>query len=93
METLNKNIIVSLVIFSAVALSICGYMLLPDTLVVQLKSSGQAGNTMPKLIGLAFPLIISVVSAVLYYFNEKRKHLFVAIVGVLIFVFIFVVNL
>ena len=90
----NKNIIVSLILLASLTMAIIGYLILPQTLIMQITIAGEAGNTMPKLLGLGIPLLICIISAVLYYLNESRKkYLFTAIVGVLIYLFIFVVNL
>lgn len=92
----SKQIVAIAVIVIALALAIVGYIVLPDTLVMQVTVSGDAGTTMPKLLGLGIPTLISV-GAALYFLlnknNESNKVLFVSFVGIFAFILTFVFNI
>lgn len=94
MERKNKKLIITAtIIVIAVILAIVGYIVLPDVLIMQISFSGEPSSTLPKLAGLALPFALSVIFAGLYYSSENKKNLFVSAVGIVIFVFMFVVNL
>ncbi|MHC1696147.1 MAG: DUF2627 family protein [Eubacteriales bacterium] len=89
----NKIIAISIIIIS-LTLAVLGYIILPDTLVMQITSSGESGTTLPKAVGLILPLLLSVVFAVLFYVKQdNKKHLLTALIGLLIYAFIFFFNL
>ena len=79
-------------IFLAVALFVLGMIVLPDTLVMQMKTNGAAGTTLPKLIGLLIPLALCAVFGVFYYKGGNGKNLFVALVGLVAFGLMFFFN-
>ncbi len=91
----NKKLLITIsIIAAAVALAVVGFIILPDTLVVQLSMSGQAANTMPKLLGVLIPFLICAVFSILYYRTEKGgKNLIVSLIGIVVFVLLFVFNL
>jgi len=92
----GKQILAIAVIVIAIAFAIVGYFVLPDTLVMQVTLSGDAGTTMPKLLGLAIPTLISV-GAVLYFLlnkkSENNKSLWVSLIGIFAFILTFVFNI
>lgn len=84
-------------VITAVILATVGYITLPETLIMQITFNGSAGNTMPKLLGLALPTSISLIFGLMYLVETKEqdipnsnKHLFASLVGILVFIFIFV---
>ncbi len=94
MKKVNKNIIIISIVLSSVILAVIGYVVLPDTLVMQFTPSGEAGTTMPKILGLVVPLFITVTFSILFYKNkDSKKHLIIALIGLLIYAFIFIFNL
>ncbi|HOP11229.1 MAG TPA: hypothetical protein PK629_07045 [Oscillospiraceae bacterium] len=96
MKITGKQIFAIAVIIISLAFVIVGFLILPDTLVMQITVSGSAGTTLPKLVGLAIPFVISVGFA-LYYLMDKKskssKSLLGSLVGIAAFVFTFVFNL
>jgi hypothetical protein len=85
------------VIAAAVLLAAVGVVYLPDTLVVKITLSGAAGKTMPKLPALAIPTLISGGFALNYLLDKKTdggsdKSLWTSLVGILIFIIMFLVN-
>ena len=91
----NKKLIISIgIIAVAVAMAIAGFIVLPETLVVQVNSAGLASNTMPKFLGILIPFLLCIVFSILYLRSEKGgKSLFVALVGIVAFALLFVFNL
>ena len=92
----GKQILAIAVIVIAIAFAIVGYLILPDTLVMQVKLSGDAGTTMPKLLGLAIPTLISVGAALYFLLNKKsesNKVLIVSFIGILAFILTFIFNI
>lgn len=92
----KQKVIAIIIIALSVALAVIGYIILPDTLVVQLSADGSAGNSFAKPLGLLIPLAISVIFSLLYIKSgdgERNKHLIVSLVGIAIYGFIFIVNL
>ena len=90
----NKNLVpVAGILLLEIILVIIGFLILPDTLVMQITASGGAGNTMPKIVGLAIPFLLCAIFAVLYYFNTNKKHLLIAGLGVVLTVITLVFNL
>ena len=94
MKTKNKKLIVMiLIIAAALILTVIGFFVLPETLVMQISLTGEAGTTMPKSLGLAIPLAKSKIFTVMYYTSNNIKHLIVSLVGILAFVLVFVFNI
>lgn len=93
MEQKKRLLTAGLLIVLGVALFAAGLAFLPDTLVMQITASGAAGNTMPKALGLALPLALTAVFAVLWYRTSQSKHLLCAVVGLALFAPTFFMNL
>ncbi len=92
----GKQILAIAVIVIALALAVVGYIILPETLVMQVTLSGEAGTTMPKLLGLGIPTLISVGAALYFLLNkdsESNKVLFVSFIGIFAFILTFVFNI
>jgi uncharacterized membrane protein len=92
----GKQILAIAVIVIASALAIVGYIVLPDTLVMQVTASGSVATTMPKLLGLAIPTLISVGAALYFLFNknsESNKSLWVSLIGILAFILTYAFNI
>jgi hypothetical protein len=92
MKDKTRLVIAGVIVTLAVALFVLGMIVLPDTLVMQMKTNGAAGTTLPKLIGLLIPLALSAVFAVLYYKGNKGNNLLVAVIGLLTFGLTFFFN-
>jgi hypothetical protein len=92
MKDKTRLVIAGVIVTLAVALFVLGMIVLPDTLVMQMKTNGAAGTTLPKLIGLLIPLALSAVFAVLYYKGNKGNNLLVAVIGLLAFGLTFFFN-
>lgn len=96
-EQQRKIVTVALIAIAAAG-TIVGYFVLPATIAVQITAGGQVGNTMPKLVGLAIPAVITVIGAILFYKNgaegnTRHNGLLISGVGLLVFVLLFVFNL
>lgn len=77
----------------SVALFIVGLLTLPETLVMQVSSSGEAQTRMPRLLGLLLPLLLGVGFACGYMKTQNPKCLIGSLVGVLTYILTFVFNL
>ncbi len=92
----SKQIVAIAVIVIALALAVVGYIILPDTLVMQVTLPDEAGTTMSKPLGLAIPTLISVGAALFFLFNKKSKSnkvLFVSFIGIFVFILTFIFNI
>lgn len=92
----GKQIVAIAVIVIALALAVVGYIILPDTLVMQVTATGTPGTTMPKLLGLAIPTLISIGAALYFLLNknsESNKVLFVSLIGIFAFILTFIFNI
>lgn len=81
-------------------LMIIGFIVLPNTLVVQLTAGGEVGNTMSKLFGLLIPFALTVIFSFLFYLNSVDSRvpndvgmLAGAAVGIVVMICIFCFNL
>lgn len=89
----NKIFIAAAIILSAAVLAVVGMIYLPDTIVVQINSAGEASNTLPKLPALLLPSALAVIFAVMYLKNAKGKDLATALVGIGILAITLIFNL
>lgn len=80
---------------AAVLAAVIGFIVLPETLVMQLSANGQAANTMIKPVGLLIPFAITAIFAVMFFRNEPAnpKLLVGSIVGIVAFILTFAFNL
>ena len=97
MKQKNKNILAIGIIAAAVLLAAAGIVYLPDALVVRIGLSGSAGKTMPKLLALAIPTLISIGFALDYLLAKKNeaqkdKSFWTSLIGIAIFVLMFITN-
>ena len=94
MKSKNKKLILMIsIIVVALILTVIGFFVLPETLVMQITVTGDAGTTMPRALGLAIPLAICTLFSVMYYNSNNIKHFFGSMVGFLAFVLVFVFNM
>ena len=91
----HKKLMISICIIAVAAImAVVGFIVLPETLVVQINTAGQPANTLPKVFGILIPFLICVVSAIMYLKIEKgAKSLVVSLVGVLVFALLFLFTL
>jgi uncharacterized membrane protein len=92
----GRLIFMVIMILISVGAYIAGLMLLPDVLVVQITSSGTAGNTMPKALGLLLQALLTLGGAIAFYFNGeggRKKSLILSLIGAAVFILVFAFNL
>ena len=91
---MNKRFVLGIIIVLALALGIYGYMVLPETVVVQIDLHGNPSNTYPKNSEIAFQLLLSIGGAIGWYLsdNKGRKYLVLAMVGLLVSVLTLIYN-
>ena len=83
---MNKKIVLGIIIVIWLALGIYGYMVLPETVTVQIDISGNASNTFPKIIAVLLPVLISIGGGLKYCFFEgkEKKSLALSVIGILL---------
>jgi len=93
----NKEKVIGIVIIAvSVILAVMGFMVLPETLIIQIGLDGQASNTLQKIPALLIPFALSTVFSILYLRGngeKKSRNLIVAVIGVIVTIIMFVVNL
>lgn len=90
----SRFIIMLVIVVAAVIMGIAGLILLPDTVITQVTLSGGNPSTMPKVMAVLLAFGLSVIFSIMYYLDEKGgKYLFISLVGIVVFIFTFVVNL
>lgn len=90
----QKLIFTICIIAAAVILAVVAFIVLPETLVVQINTAGQPGNTMPKIIGILIPFLFTAIFAVLYLKHENdRKSFWLALLGIVLYALLFIFNL
>ena len=92
MNPRTRLILILIITILALGLFVTGYIILPDTVVMQLQADGSAGTTMPKLLALLIPLAFTGVFAAFFYKNGATKHLLVSLLGLAMFLLTFVFN-
>ena len=91
MKLMNRALIACLI--AALTLTVTGWFVLPDVLVVQLGADG-AGRTLPKPAALLIPLAIEALAFGLSRTDGKRAGALVtAAAGIVMYAFTFIVNL
>ncbi len=74
-------------------IAVIGYFILPDTLVTQITVSGE-GSTLPKLMGLGLPLLISIITSAMYYkYKNITKYIISVIICAVMYLLIFIFNI
>ena len=84
------------IIALSLVLTLVGWLILPDTLIIQIGANGQASNTLPKLPALLIPLALSCVFSGLYLGNvtgRRSRDLLLAVAGIGLSIVMIVVNL
>lgn len=80
----------------AIVMAIVGYIILPDTIGIQIGMDGSVSNTAPKLAGIALPFLLCIGGSLAYLFEgetKRKKNLLIAVVGLVVFALTFIVNL
>ncbi len=92
----KKLIPIILIVFTIIMAAI-SYIILPDTVVVQITMGGKNGTTMPKLIAILLPASIGLVGGgLLLTVKEKTARIrawVLSIVSIVVYIFTWVVNL
>ncbi|KGF09112.1 hypothetical protein HMPREF1633_12845 [Tissierellia bacterium S5-A11] len=91
---MNKKMILGIIILLSLGLGIYGYIVLPETVTVQVDLSGNPSNAYPKTLDLAFQFLLSIGGGLGYYFSEKneKKYLVLALVGLIVSVITLIYN-
>lgn len=81
---MNKKIILTIIVLVSLGLSIYGYMVLPETVTVQIDMSGNPSNFYPKALAIASQLLLSIGGGIGYYFSKEKKFLVLSIGGIIV---------
>lgn len=82
---MKTKIIAGTLGIAAAALAVYSYMILPDTVAVQIGVDGQVSNTMPKLFAVILPLVITLGGCGVTVFGKKEskvKGIVLSVVGI-----------
>ena len=93
-----KNKIIPFFLFClSIAFAIVSYVLLPNEVITQITLSGSHYRTMPKLVAIMIPFLLSggfsIAAAVLHDETKNKKYLLVSFIGILVYIVMLVVNL
>lgn len=82
----------------SVILTVIGYAVLPDTVKVQLSIGGTEANTLPKLLALLLPGVLTAGGGAALLFagvdaKQQKRFTLLTGVGLLIYILMFAVNL
>ena len=72
---MKKNWIGIFIMIIAIGLGICAWFLLPEVVAVQVGMDGQVTNTMPKLLAILIPFVISAAGVVMNLTNKKENSM------------------
>ena len=83
------------IIFIALALimSVAGYAILPDTVLIQVVVDGHTPNTLPKLAAVLIPTLIVVFGVATVWRTRDNRSYLVPVIGILVFILTFVFNM
>lgn len=86
MDVMKKTIVLGILVFIGLVLSIYGFVVLPDNVVVQVGASGKPSNVYPKLMVIGLDGLLMIGGALGYFFVDKkeRKFLSLSIIGILV---------
>ncbi len=80
-----------------IIINIIGFIVLPDTIVMQISTGGSAGLTLSKPIGILSMLAIGIVAALYTIYNQDEsknaRGYFILGIVLIVHVIVFVVNL
>ena len=90
---MNRKTISIILIAIGIILAAVGYVILPEVLAVQVGFDGSVTNTMPKLLAIGLPLLITIVGSVINIKeDDNRKGLVLAIAGIVVMVITLLFN-
>lgn len=86
------------IVFTTVtaALTAACFMLLPETVAVQIGSNGQVSNTMSKLPAIIIPAAISVLGIIMMLTEKGKnvqKSILISVAGIAVMIFELIFNL
>ena len=71
MDVMKKTIVLGILVFVGLVLSIYGFVVLPDNVVVQVGASGKPSNVYPKLMVIGLDGLLMIGGALGYFFVDK----------------------
>lgn len=91
---MHKTISIVLII-ATIILTIVSFILLPETVITQISTSGSKPTTMPKLFAVGLPALLGIGGGAFHFFDKSHnsKFLVVSAAGVVVFVVMLIVNL
>ncbi len=95
MQRSKEKMIGMIVIAVSIVLTVAGYLMLPDNMIVQIGLDGKASNMLPKIQAILIPFAISTISSIMYIFGnpqKRTKYILFAVLGLLLSVVSFFIN-
>lgn len=93
----KKRIISCVLIVASAALAVAALIILPDSVITQISLTGSGATTMPKAIAVLIPAALGIGGGLAALASQNSsssldKSMFVSLVGILIFVIMFIAN-
>ena len=92
---MKKKWISILFVAVAIGLGVISWLLLPDVVAVQVGIDGKISNTLPKVLAVAIPFVVSVVGSVMNLTGKEetnKKGYILSVAGIAIMVLSLLVN-
>lgn len=89
----KENLIALLFVAVSLILAVISFILMPETVVIQVHMDGTPSTSVPKLLGLSLPVLLAAGGAVYYRIQHEPKALFIAAVGIIVEVAMLFMNL
>lgn len=90
---MNRKTISIILIAIGIILGAVGYAILPEVVAVQVGFDGSVTNTMPKLLAIGLPLLITIIGSVINVKeDDNRKGLVLSIAGIVVMVITLLFN-
>ena len=89
----SKGMLLS-ILLTVASLIICiiSFIVLPDTVITQVKLDGTPSSTMPKMIAILVPFAITLIGPISYCIKKEKKYFLVSAIGIIVEIVMLVVN-
>ncbi len=92
-----RKLIAIILLVTSVVLAIVSGIVLPETVITQISTSGSDPSTMPKWVAIILPTVLGIGFAVAAFMEKAErkttaKYIFISAVGVFVFIVELIVN-
>ena len=92
----KKKTAALIMVLIGVVLAVVGYLVLPETVVIQIDTHGRPANTLPKVAAIIIPLLFNVVGAVIHVTageSQSRRAVIISGAGYALALLSIIINL